>query len=96
MRPDTVPFVAKREDTAPRGERVDVASREPLTDQLVRILRAQIDAGTLTGRMPSESALEKYHDVSRVTVRRALERLQADHKIYPLPGRGWFVGWREP
>lgn len=94
MSPDTVPLVAKREDIAPQGERVDLASPVPLTDQLERILREQITAGRLTGKMPSETALMEYHDVSRVTVRRALERLQAARLAYSAHGRGWFTGQR--
>ena len=45
--------------------------------------------------MPSESELTEQHQVSRVTVRRALERLQRDGLIYGAQGHGWFVKRRE-
>jgi GntR family transcriptional regulator len=80
------------------GERVDPQSEVPLTDQLERILRARLEAGTLAnakGKLPSESELSAEHDVSRVTVRRALERLERDGLIRGLKARGWYVIRRE-
>jgi GntR family transcriptional regulator len=79
------------ESSAPDAERVDLESAVPLTDQLEAILRRRITAGAMTGRMPSESELTDHHQVSRVTVRRALERLERDGLIYAAKGRGWFV-----
>lgn len=95
MKADTVPHVAESTGSAPEGERVDLESEVPLTDQLEAILRRRITAGTMTGRMPSESELTGHHNVSRVTVRRALERLERDGLIYGAKGRGWFVKRRE-
>lgn len=70
---------------------VDLRSPVPLTDQLAAILRAAISGGTLTGSLSSEKELSERHQVSRVTVRRALEALRDEQLIYPARGRGWFV-----
>jgi GntR family transcriptional regulator len=78
-------------DPEPGGGLVDLRSPVPLTDQLAAILRAAISGGTLTGSLPSEKELGERHQVSRVTVRRALEALRDERLIYPAKGRGWFV-----
>lgn len=70
---------------------VDLQSPVPLTDQLAAILRAAVSGGTLTGSLPSEKELSERHQVSRVTVRRALDVLREEQLIYPARGRGWFV-----
>jgi GntR family transcriptional regulator len=76
------------------AETVNLESGVPLTDQLEAILRRRI-AGW-TGWMPSESELMEHHGVSRVTVRRALGRLEAEGLVFGAKGRGWFVVRREP
>lgn len=59
-------------------------------------LRQQIDAGVYEpdDRLPSESELGKRFDVSRVTVRRALQTLESEGRIYRRQGLGSFV--KEP
>lgn len=91
MTTDRVPPMAG-EDAEP--ERVDQRSPVPLTDQLAGILRRAIEAGTLTDTLPSERELTELHEVSRVTVRRALDRLEKEGLIYRAHGRGWFIARR--
>ena len=56
-------------------------------------LRAQILDGRLRpgDQLPSESALQAAHGVSRITVRQALAALQADGLIVKRHGKGAFV-----
>lgn len=42
-------------------------------------------------RIPSENALCKEYGVSRVSVRAALQKLQAQNMVITRPGRGTFV-----
>lgn len=53
-----------------------------------RILRGEVEADA---RLPSEPTLAQEHGVSRVTVRRALDRLAGDGMIERRPGSGTFV-----
>lgn len=72
---------------------VDLWSREPLYEQLARILRGKIDSGEFPpgSKIPSETALHQTYDLARGTVRRALEILREEGKIVTFPGRGSFV-----
>ncbi|RAI02973.1 GntR family transcriptional regulator [Acuticoccus sediminis] len=67
---------------------------EPLkTQRVYLLLRDQIAAGQLPAgsRLPAEPALADAFNVSRVTIRRALERLAAEQLIDKRPGSGTFV-----
>ncbi len=67
---------------------------EPLkTQRVYLLLRDQIAGGTLAAgsRLPAEPALADSFNVSRVTIRRALDRLAADELIDKRPGSGTFV-----
>jgi GntR family transcriptional regulator len=65
----------------------------PLHEQISSWIREEIGAG----RLPPESQLPSEHDlchrfgVSRITVRRALQTLEADGLIFRRPGLGSFV-----
>lgn len=65
----------------------------PVYHQLSSILRQQIKDGAYTPdkAMPSEMQLSSGYDVSRVTVRRALELLEAEGRIVRRHGVGTFV-----
>jgi GntR family transcriptional regulator len=56
-------------------------------------LRRQVEAGDFAaGRLlPSESALSAEYDVSRITVRKALELLREEGLVDARQGLGWFV-----
>jgi GntR family transcriptional regulator len=65
----------------------------PVYHQLSSILRQQIKDGVfpMDRPMPSEMQLAGDYDVSRVTVRRALETLEAEGRIVRRHGVGTFV-----
>lgn len=63
------------------------------TRRVYLILRDRITSGDLTPgtRLPSEPVLADLHDVSRVTIRRALAELEREQLISRRPGAGTFV-----
>lgn len=65
--------------------------------QLYLNLRQQIQEGAFASGdlFPAESELMKTHELSRITVRRALEHLVADGFIERYPGKGSFVKAKE-
>lgn len=69
----------------------------PLHEQITAWIRAGIDAGEwpADARLPSENELRDLFGVSRVTVRRALQTLEADGLIYRRHGLGSFVCARQ-
>lgn len=65
----------------------------PLYEQLYRFVLGEIEAGRLApgARVPSEKALAEQFAVSRITSKRALEKLAQDGLIQRARGRGSFV-----
>ena len=65
----------------------------PRHEQISAWLRAEIDEGTFAPdeKLPSENELCQRFSVSRVTVRRALQTLEADGLVYRRQGLGSFV-----
>jgi GntR family transcriptional regulator len=65
----------------------------PLYHQLELQLRAAIESGKYRpgDRLPTESELQQAYQVSRVTVRTALKRLEEDGLISTVRGSGTFV-----
>lgn len=65
----------------------------PLYEQLYRFVLGEIEAGRLApgARVPSEKALADQFQVSRITSKRALEKLAQDGLIQRSQGRGSFV-----
>jgi len=72
------------------------AAAVPLYYQLAGILREHIVSGKyLAGdRLPTEEALSKDYDVSRITIRQALGDLEKEGFIKREAGRGTFVADR--
>lgn len=66
---------------------------QPLYEQVHDALDQQIRAGTYRSgsRLPSERALSEAFGVSRLTLRRALQDLEAAGVLDSSSGRGWFV-----
>src|SRR5688572_27777400 len=61
----------------------------PKYHQVYLVLREQLAAGhSGDGRLPAELELVQQFGVARATVRKALERLQAEGLIDRRPGRG--------
>lgn len=75
----------------PKG--VDPDSATPVYQQVAAILRSKITAGEWQPdrRLPSEPDLEADYEVSRDTVRRALNVLRDEGLIVTVKGRGSFV-----
>lgn len=65
----------------------------PMHSQISQWLRQKIDDGTYQPdqKLPSENELAKQFDVSRVTIRRALQSLENEAMIYRCQGLGSFV-----
>jgi GntR family transcriptional regulator len=74
-------------------DKVDKFSPVLLHDQLAGILRSAIETGELQPRakLPSEAELMKEHEVSRGTVRVALDKLRDEGLIVTFMARGTFV-----
>ena len=72
---------------------IDSESLIPLYKQLFQYLSAAIDTHELKpgDRIPSENELAKEFNISRVTIRRALQELAHQEKIISVPGKGSFV-----
>lgn len=72
---------------------MDLKDGIPLHKQISDWLKKEIENGSLTAdeKLPSENELSKKFDVSRVTVRRALQTLENDQLIYRCQGLGSFV-----
>ncbi|HEU5296365.1 MAG TPA: GntR family transcriptional regulator [Burkholderiaceae bacterium] len=60
----------------------------PKYHQIYLVLREQLHEGRFVDGVPGEIALMREFGVARVTVRKALERLAAEHLIQRTPGRG--------
>lgn len=65
----------------------------PRHTQITQWLRAQIESGEFKPdeKLPSENELANKFDVSRVTIRRALQSLENEEMIYRCQGLGSFV-----
>ena len=65
----------------------------PLYDQVYQSLLQQIVNGfyPIHQQLPSENELSEQFDVSRITIRQALNRLQLEHLVYKIQGKCTFV-----
>lgn len=74
-------------------KRIDKDSRIPLYYQLIDIIIEMIEKGNLkeNNQLPSERELCDTYDISRSTVRQAIQELEKDGYIYRVHGKGTFV-----
>lgn len=70
---------------------LDPDSPDPLYEQLASRLRADIDAGRIRARLPSELTLVQTYGVSRGTAHRAVMILVEAGYVRISRGRGTFV-----
>lgn len=72
---------------------INKENKVPLYLQLVRLLMEKIEQGLYLEheKLPSERALCEIYDVSRITVRQALNDLEREGIIYKMHGKGTFV-----
>lgn len=72
---------------------IDSESIVPLYKQLFHYLNSAIENHQFKpgDRIPSENELAKEFNISRVTIRRALQELAHQEKIVSVPGKGCFV-----
>lgn len=72
---------------------IDADTDVPVYQQLVAILRGQIDSGEIQPRraIPSKRLLSEEYRVSPGTVERAIQALRAEGYLKTVPGRGLFV-----
>ncbi len=71
----------------------ELKDNKPRHEQIAEWLREGIREGRygVDEKLPSESELSKMFDVSRVTVRRGLQTLEGEKRIYRCQGLGSFV-----
>jgi len=74
------------------------SSSEPIYQQIVRQIRAQIIAGELEegGLLPSIRALARDLQISVITTKRAYEELEREGLIDTVGGKGTFVAAQNP
>ena len=70
---------------------VDHDSPEPLYRQVAADLRARIDSGELTSRMPSLKTIAQTYGVSHVTAEKAVALLRDEDRVVVVIGRGAYV-----
>ena len=72
-------------------------SLTPLYRQVLEDIKAGISSGTYApgNRIPSEAELSELYDVSRVTVRRAIEELVGEGYLTKRQGKGTYVNQRK-
>ena len=70
---------------------VDHDSPEPLYRQVAGILRAQIESGGVTARLPSLKTIAQEYGVSHITAEKAIALLREEGLVVVVIGRGAYV-----
>jgi GntR family transcriptional regulator len=63
----------------------------PAYVQLAAILRARIESGEITARLPSERDLHQQYGLAPMTVRKAVRLLAEEGLVVTVTGRGTYV-----
>ena len=74
-----------------KRDRIKQRAPRLLWQQVADDLRAEIERGELTDRLPGELELADQYGVSRDTIRRAIQELAGEGLLVVLHGRGTFV-----
>ena len=77
-------------------EEIDYDAGVPPYRQLAGFLRARIQSGEITRRVPSEKHLMAEYGLALGTVRKAIAVLRDEGLIHTVPGWGSYVGTAEP
>ena len=74
-------------------DEIQASSPTPLYEQIKAILRSRVLDGTYKPheQLPSESEMMTAFNVSRITVRQALNDLQNEGLVFRIHGKGTFV-----
>lgn len=80
-------------DVNPHGNALVHNSHEPIYHQMYELLRDRILSGEFKpgDLLPAEPELMAIYDVSRITVRKAVELLSNENLVYKRRGKGTFV-----
>ncbi len=70
---------------------IDPDSETPVYQQVSDILRARINSGQITRRVPSLKSVGQEMGVSHGSIERAFALLRAEGLICPVTGKGFFV-----
>jgi DNA-binding GntR family transcriptional regulator len=70
---------------------VDPDSATPLYVQVATLLRARVESGELTSRLPSLRTITQEYGVSHITAEKAVQLLREDGLVVTVIGRGTFV-----
>jgi GntR family transcriptional regulator len=70
---------------------VDPDSATPLYRQVAALLRARIESGEITSRLPSLRTIAQEYGVSHITAEKAVQLLRDAGEVVTVVGRGTFV-----
>jgi GntR family transcriptional regulator len=70
---------------------VNPDSPTPLYVQVAALLRARIQSGELTSRLPSLRTISQEYGVSHITAEKAMQVLRDEDLVVTVVGRGTFV-----
>lgn len=81
------------ETSISQAKTVDRFNQEKLYIQLTRLLLEEIRSGKwkLNDRIPSEDELSRTYNISKITVRQAINNLTSDGYLMKIQGKGTFV-----
>lgn len=84
-------FAASAQGVGYKPQRLQRASATSLYEQIADRLRQHVSSGEAGGQLPTEEALVQMFDVSRSTVRKAVQRLVDEALLVRRQGKGTFV-----